>query len=512
LSAVAERLRSHGAALAALAICAVHFGGFDFRTQPILTDVKYFLYFAFRVAQGEVPHLHLFDNKTQLASLVGGAVYALADGLGLDPLMAIRVAYLGIAATGGFLLFFVLRRLGGDSGVAGLLGTLAYCTFGFLGVLPAVGNIPKLIMAVCATAMALLVERSRWFWAGAAGAVAFMDWQVGALVGLAALASAALYGAPRLRACLAVAAGGAAGLAPFLLYYAVHGALGAWFGQVVVASFFRGTTALASRTVGDRVDRIDRLVDITGPGRSWLFFLGAAGILVAAAWLWRGRSAARARLLFPLLAYHLGVLAFSLLDFQWYGDFFLILHSAAFFLGLVWVAIYRAVADRLTRPETAPAGLRRAVAAAALIGAVALARPGPLRPEYELQAPLIAPGTTLADQVAVADYVMQRIEGRTAAFFWTSDLLFLARKANPLPVIYWNDAAWSYFRASPQEPKEATVARLIDAAGVDIVVFSPHWFGRYPLFEDFDVVHVTSDNGKYGANVATRRPRATDLP
>ena len=109
-----------------------------------------------------------------------------------------------------------------------------------MGELASIGNVPKLLMGVLASAMGLLIQQGRWFWAGAAGMLCFLDWQVGALAWLAALAAALLLRGPRLRAVPLVALGGAAALVPFALYFAAHGALAETVRQVVVESFLRG--------------------------------------------------------------------------------------------------------------------------------------------------------------------------------------------------------------------------------------------------------------------------------
>ena len=55
----------------AVLLCAIHFASFDVSTQPIVTDVRYFLYYAWRVAEGAIPHLDFFENKPQLSTFAG---------------------------------------------------------------------------------------------------------------------------------------------------------------------------------------------------------------------------------------------------------------------------------------------------------------------------------------------------------------------------------------------------------------------------------------------------------
>ena len=72
--------------------------------------MRFFLYFAWQVTEGAVPHLHLFDNKTQLATFLGALLHGLGSALGVEPLYAIRAGYLALAALGGVLTFFVFRH------------------------------------------------------------------------------------------------------------------------------------------------------------------------------------------------------------------------------------------------------------------------------------------------------------------------------------------------------------------------------------------------------------------
>jgi hypothetical protein len=446
-----------------------------------------------------------FENKTQLASFVGALFHATGEWLGADPLMALRGGYLAIAGLGGLAVYSIFRRLGGNRAVAGGLGLLAYCSFGLLGVLPAVGNIPKLLMAVAASVAALLLHRRRWFWAGVAGALAFMDWQVGGLVGLAALATAALYGSPRWRAVLSVVAGGIAGLAPFLVYYGIHANLSVVFRQVVGSTLFRGSVTLAGGGIGHRLGRIVEVAELSCPSQSWLLYAGLAGIPVTAWWLWRRRRRDDARLLLPLAIYHYGVVAFTLIDFQYYGDFFLLLHSVAFFLGAVWVALFEAGSTSV-RP-----GRRWIVATSALLLAFGFARPGPLRPAIELVTPVARPGATLADQRQVAGRLDERIGAGSVAFLEHSEMLYLMRRRNALRLAYWNVPAWSFNRTGPDEPFAATCARMLLEAGADAVV-PPRLLG-YPflLRHGYVVETVVSDDGDYSVRVAIR-PTGVDAP
>jgi hypothetical protein len=514
-----ELVRKHGVALAALLLCAVHVSSFDFRNQPLVTDARYYAYFAWRITEGDVPHLDFFDNKTQLTSFVGALFYAVGDGLGVDPLLAIRAGYLGLTALGGMLGFFAYRLLGGGSGICALLGVLAYCSFAFLGLFPSFGNVPKLLMAVAATATALLVHRRRWFWAGLVGALAFMDWQIGALVWLAAFVSALVFG-QRWRSALEVVAGGAAGIAPFLVYFAVNGALGEATTQVIEASLFRGAKVMDQSSLGKRLGFINWTARLACSEQRWLFYASLLGVPVVGWWLRRWRDSEAPTLLLPLAIYHFGVVAFSLTDFQWYGDFFLLLHSAAFFLAVLWIALYR-WGDRWIGRENGSALRRALVGVGACLIGLLFARPGPLQPHIELQrVKPVHRGATLADQREVAEAVRDRIEGKRIVFLDHSELLFLMRRANGLPVVFWNRPTWSRYRQSADETRVGTAARVVRSADPDVVVV-PHtrpqrkedpdtgryrifWLDYSPVLEGYTAERFSSENDRYQVSVGIR--------
>src|SRR5262245_11075857 len=200
-----------------------------------------------------------------------------------------------------------------------------------------------------------------------------------------------------------------------------------------------------------------------GPQR-WLFYASIPGALVVGRWLWAWRARDRMRLLLPLAIYHYGLIGFSLIDFQWYGDLLVLLQSAAFFLASLWVALYRLALQHFPRAGGA-------VAVLACLLAVAAARPGPLRPRLELTRtqPPVA-GVTLADQREVADALQARIGAARIAFVEHSELLYLMRRRNGLPVIFWNRPTWSYYRLSPDESYLDAALRTIRSADPDVVI------------------------------------------
>jgi hypothetical protein len=222
----------------------LHFLTFPFRTHALVTDVRHYVYFAARIASGGVPYRDFFDVKTPLAASLGALFYKLGIGLGLDPVVVLRVGYLTLAAMGATLAFLAHRNLRGSSGWAGVAGVAPLLGFSLLGLLPATGNIPKLLVVLAATGVALAVLQGAWFVAGLGTAVAFLDWQVGSIVLLALLPAVWLEGAGHRRPALGrIAWGALGGLLPAVLLLARGQALSSAFGQTVVASFYRGVAS-----------------------------------------------------------------------------------------------------------------------------------------------------------------------------------------------------------------------------------------------------------------------------
>lgn len=225
-------------ALVAL-LLAANFARFHQPDQALRTDSRYFVHFAILVADGAVPHRDFFDNKTALASLAGGLLVRAGRLVELNPIDSIRMASLGIVALAGLLGFWAFRRLAGGSTLRAFVALMPYLGLSYIGSLPSSGNVPKLIMATCATGAALAAARGRWFTAGVVAAIAPLDWQLG-IFACFGVATAALWSSEPSRAFRRTCGGGAAVAAVFLLYFIANGALDVMLAQTVGASFARG--------------------------------------------------------------------------------------------------------------------------------------------------------------------------------------------------------------------------------------------------------------------------------
>ncbi|MBY0277656.1 hypothetical protein K2Z84_20165 [Candidatus Binatia bacterium] len=498
-----------GCLVLAAFLALLHFSRFDVRQAPIVTDVRYYVHFAPRVADGAVPHRDFFDNKTQLATFAGAAFVRAGRALGIDPLLAMRTGFLALSWLAAMLLFAILRRLYGGSCVIGLLGMLCYLGFSLLGFLPALGPLPKLLMGISASLAALLAAAGWWTTAGAFGAVAFLDWQIGVLAGLGVFAAALCERDARLATAVRTACGGIAVLFAGCAWFAWHGALGVTWRQVVLTSLARGETALAHKTFSGRVLQILDTIHVACPGHRWLVALGVVGMALFPLLAWRLRGSREQRLVIVLAVFHYGIVAFSLTDYQAYGDLFALLASLAVFAAVALGEAYRVLAMVVARSSDDPAvGARRArvLAIATVLLAALVLRAG--RPRLDIVLPdKIAKGAaSLADQESVTRQIRALTSGRGSVVFVNCpEQLYLTHHVNPLPFGFWNRATYAYFR-DPADPQVDPLARMVDELHPDAVL-CPTRRLDYDLTRSgaFERVVLHADTGQYRVIALVRR-------
>jgi hypothetical protein len=451
--------------LGATALSLAHFLTFPFLEHPITTDIRNFLYYASRVSAGELPYLHFFENKTPLACFVGGFLHGASRLLEVDPLLGIRGGYLVLAAVGGPLAFVVHSRLSGTL-AGGVFGLAAYVAFPLIGGLPSIGNVPKLLVALLASAAALFARRGRWVLAGVAGGLAFLDWQIGAAV-VAAVGVAAVTARRRFRGrrLLKVAAGVLIALLPLVVVYAGNGGLARLADQTILTIFARGTASLDAPGLWADWPRRAELFRRSSDGRWWIAALGVPGLLVVLQRLVRQAPGPGRVFVVCLALYHYAIVAFSILDFQGYGDVFILLHSVAFFVAATLSWSHQLLASWLRsvgRPRLAPA--------AGLVVALLVARPWVAGRTFHVVLDPAAAAVTLRDQRRLAQDLRNVLNQPDVAVIGPAELRFLSGTVNPFPVVFWNRAAHRYFRTGPDEPEAVTLRRLALAARIRIAI------------------------------------------
>jgi len=444
----------------------LHFGLFPWIDHPIATDVRCFLYYAARIAQGAWPYLDFFENKMPLAFFLGAGLHRLGESVGAEGFFAVRLGYLGLAALNAWLAYRIHSRLW-QSRVAGLVGLAPYLAVPVLGGLPAIGNVPKLLMAVCASGAVLMAARRSWCWLGVLGGLAILDWQVGGLVVLAGcVASLVGRGDRRWRACLAVVLGTLVPILALLALYAWLGGLKPLVEQTVLASFSRGVaTAATQGVVADWPRRFQLILEspVSSPA---VAALALPGLLLQV--LAPGRTAlAVLPATAALTVYHASVMAFSLLDFQAYGDLFILYNSLAFLAGTTLCWLFREAEGRVLGRSPTVALLPRA---GALLVGLALAQPWVSRQAVRIVPRPPGTALTLEDQRALASSLKPLFSRYRVAVLGPAELLLLTRSRNPILPVYWNYATHAYFRKAGEEGMGDTLRRIGREASCDFVV------------------------------------------
>jgi hypothetical protein len=87
-----------------------------------------------------------------------------------------------------------------------------------------------------------------------------------------------------------------------------------------------------------------------------------------------------------------------------------------------------------------------------------------------------------------------------------SQLLYLMRRVNPLPVIYWNETAYSYYGGVPNEDGSEAAMRMLLSVEPDAFI----WTQRAPmpdrLREIFNRYLVGSGRDTYQNSLMVRKP------
>ena len=489
----------------------LHFVSFDLVHQPIATDISFYLYYAARTAHGDLPYVDFFEHKTPLGIYAGAWLYQLGEALGVDPLYAIRAGYLLLAALTATVMGVIFARLKNNRPLAGWIGLFAFCGFGLLGVMPAAGNIPKMIGMLGAGLSMLAVDRRRWIWAGIWAGVAGLDWQpCGAAVGAGVLL-AALCTSHRFRSACRAVVGMALPFLPVLAYFAIKGALGTFLNMIFVTSLTKASQDPMS--FGDRCDMIFWMLGWYCVDEMWLAVAAGVGLLWFLVFLVRRIKTRRSPFLVGLACYHYGVIAFSLADFQGHGDLFIMEGSMAFFAGVTLVGLYYGLRRACLRFGGRRARASRPVlATAAMLALLVLVRPSFLRAGWRVNHPPIAPdGTTLSAQRDVAKKFFQVVGDGDVLLVRQQELLFLGKGTNCLGFVTWNQGTYSHLKQG-DEDMMATFARLAKPADPDALIIPEPWLadlGSSPLgawlLPDYRCLKVTSDDGVYEAYVWYRR-------
>ncbi len=455
--------------LAALLFSLLHFASYDIVRQPISKDEGFYLYFAARTAAGDVPYRDFFEHKTPFSIFAGAALQRAGETAGVEPLLVIRGGYLLLAAILLSTVFALVRRLFPEDRPAAWVALALMSGFSLIGLLPAIGNVPKLAAMVFAFLAFLAAHRGRTVIAGVCLSLAAMDWQViGAVALVALLVSFAVEPPGRRRYRLAgLGAGLCAGIAPFVIYFLLHHGLADFFRMTVISSLSKAADPLVATSPAERWShRIVRTVRADCAGEEWILALSFAGIVLApliARPLFRRRTRGLA---VTLLVYQGGILLFSLYDFQGHGDAYPLLVTMALFAAIPAAAAVR-FAGAVAVKRAGPRG-KNLVTTLAVVAIILAARPSFLRGGMRVDIPRIHRARhLLADQREVATRFFEKVEKGRAAVLYRWEILYLGGARNAVPFTYWNRATCEGSRRADEKGVgvfDLLVRRLDEAA------------------------------------------------
>jgi len=204
--------------------------------RPVTGDNQLYFFMTERCASGTPPHLSQMEVKTQLSTLIGGAVLAAGRLAGADDIAAGRAASVTAAALVAVFAWLLAAELTASASAALVAGAATFMLHGVF-VEAAIGFQPKLFMAVFLLAAHLYCAQRRPFGSGVAAMCAFLCWQPSAVVlagcGLATL----LDRRGSWRAAARLAAGALLALLAYEAWFALNGAIAEQLHQEWVLAF-----------------------------------------------------------------------------------------------------------------------------------------------------------------------------------------------------------------------------------------------------------------------------------
>jgi hypothetical protein len=325
-----EALLTWGGGVLAVLIGAVLFTRFGIHGN-LFRDESIYAYGGQQLVDGVPVYLGIFDPKPPLPTFLEALGVVGARAVGKDEVLTMRAEFFVFALLAVGAIYALGLRLW-KSRLAALAGAVVFASFkGF--AIDALGGpdakTPGIFLAVAALALLL---RRRWFLAGLAGSLAFLDWQPLAIYAAAAVIAAVLANDPdveRWKRGARALAGVAIPIVATVLFLAIDGGLP----QFIEASFTFPLTGLhrGNVTLGGNVDTIVSVVNAHYGDTRVLFWAGLA-LLTAILGTW----IARRRNVFPAAVVggtFLAVVAVSVADFQGYPDLYPLLPYAAIGIG-----------------------------------------------------------------------------------------------------------------------------------------------------------------------------------
>ena len=355
-----------GGGAVALVIAVVLFTRFSINDN-FWRDEAIYSYGGQQLADGVPVYSGIFDPKPPLPTFLNAVGVLSARAVDKNDLTAMRAEFFVFALL-TVVAVYVLGLWLWRSPLAALAGAVTFASFqGFAQ--DALGGpdakTPGLLLMVAS--LALLVRR-RWFLAGIAGSLAFLDWQPLGICAAAAVLGALLVNEPedesRWKRGARALGGVAIPLTATVLFLLIDGGLS----RFIEASFTFPATGLRRGhvTLGGNIDTIVRVVN-DHYGHTRVLFWGGLVLLagVLTAWLLRGRRRVPALVVLGTLA---AFVAASVYDFQGYPDLYPLLPYAAIGIGGAVAVVAPAVTGLW--PRRVAAGL--ALAAVAVLAGLSV--------------------------------------------------------------------------------------------------------------------------------------------
>ncbi len=305
----------------------------------LVKDSGHILYASQQALRGFPPYISTVEPKAPLSMLVPVPALALAEWLGRDAILTARQEFLAIGALTVATLYLACVQFG-QSRRMGLLAALSFLGFFGYGQQAASGPGQKTPFALFVTLWLWAAGARRWFWAGLAASTLTMSWQPMGFFALATLALAwaqSEVGRERRRSVGWACVGLAIPVAGVLVYYWERGALDALYLNAFIFPL-RYAEHIPVSAFG-RVERILAAIYEGFPQMAAAILLGVTALAVALYGRMRasrglrrvvqGDALSGILLTFPL------VILWSLIDFQRFPDFFVVLPYAAF--GFAWI-------------------------------------------------------------------------------------------------------------------------------------------------------------------------------
>jgi hypothetical protein len=333
-----------------MAVAVAVYSQSRFWTQPSAGDRANWDYFAQVIARGGVPYRDVVNIKSPLSAYIGAAAIMATRPFGLRDVLAIRVAFILLAALTVSFTFLVALDYFGSCPVA-LLAATIMLLFSAFARLNGGGAQPKTPMILFGLISLWAIIKDRPFIAGLFGMLSALSWQPGLLfVGAAGLGFSRYLTSWRDMKAAKLIAGAVIPLAAMLGYFWAAGALEEFYlWNIHFNATVYGPNEM--RPLSSFINRIAKMLAGTYHNGRFYFYLAAPGLLLL---LWREAKQARQdglRALFETAPRHAIIIApfvyflFCMIDIQGGADLIPLLPFVAMFAAVALIfAVERAAA------------------------------------------------------------------------------------------------------------------------------------------------------------------------